>query len=308
MCAEPAAPESLNRAVEHGGKTGKDVDIGSGGSMKRQPAEAVLDVNDIPVTEEMISAYLESLDGKDLTAATRKQYEMKLWKFYCDLPEDKRIEKGVLTRWRTQMESVYAPSTVNATLSVVNSFLEWLTGRKFPQLKRVRERQNILPELTRQEYYRLLKSAIGQNNERGYLLVKIFATTGIAVQELPKVTVESVREGRVAERINGRSRIVRIPGCLREELLSYAAREQICSGPMFLTRRQNSMDRSRVHACIQDLCQDAHVEMEKGNPRCLRRLYTEAQKDMRENLALILEQSYDRMLEMEQASVGWPEK
>ena len=47
------------------------------------------------------------------------------------------------------------------------------------------------PELTRTEYLRLLQTARALGRERVYLLVKLFGTTGLTVQELEKVTVEA---------------------------------------------------------------------------------------------------------------------
>ena len=56
------------------------------------------------------------------------------------------------------------------------------------------EDAGVQPELTRKEYLRLLSAAKAANRECAYMLVKLFATTGIAVRELPRVTVEAVKQ------------------------------------------------------------------------------------------------------------------
>ena len=45
----------------------------------------------------------------------------------------------------------------------------------------------------------------------------------------------------------------------------------------------------------------------EGQPRCLRRLCLETREAIRADLAALAEQTYDRLLEQEQLSVGWEE-
>lgn len=47
------------------------------------------------------------------------------------------------------------------------------------------------PELSRAEYLHLLRTAKALDKEKAYLLVKLF------VQELPEMTAEAVREGKI---------------------------------------------------------------------------------------------------------------
>lgn len=61
----------------------------------------------------------------------------------------------------------------------------------------------VQPELTRAEYLRLLQAARALEKERAYLLVKVFALLGIRVGELPQVTVEQVKAGRLLLRGSG---------------------------------------------------------------------------------------------------------
>lgn len=55
----------------------------------------------------------------------------------------------------------------------------------------------------------------------------------------------------------------------------------------------------------QQLCQAAGIPEEKGNPRSLRNLYKVTQKRMDDRLALLRQQMYDEMLEIEQDDIGW---
>ena len=63
------------------------------------------------------------------------------------------------------------------------------------------------PELTRREYVRMLQTARSLEDERGYVLTKLFATTGIAVLDIPSVTVEAVRSGQLPIRSGKKTEI-----------------------------------------------------------------------------------------------------
>ena len=160
------------------------------------------------------------------------------------------------------------------------------------------------PELTRWEYIRLLQTARNLEKEREYLYVKLFGQTELSVQELDKLTAEAVEAGEVRISSGGR-KVVRLPSCLREELLAYMKRRGIRSGPVFLTRAGTPVSRTNVTDSIRRLCRDAQVEPEKGNPRCLRKLCLETKQSIQASLLTLMEQTYERLLETEQQFVGW---
>ena len=153
------------------------------------------------------------------------------------------------------------------------------------------------PELTRGEYLRLLSTARVLEKERLYLLVKVFGSTGLSVGELPRLTAEAL-DGR------GPSP-VRLPPPLAEELRGYAARQGITAGPVFRSRNGQPMRRTQVTGEIRSLCRDARVPEEKGNPRCLRRLWQETQDAIRVSVDQLVVQAFDQMMEAEQFSVDW---
>ena len=164
---------------------------------------------------------------------------------------------------------------------------------------------DVQPELTRTEYLRLLSAARVLGKERAYLLVKVFACTGMTVRHLSLLTVEAVEENRLVLPVNGLRRIVHIPAPLRQELRDYIRREGISSGPVFVTRNGRQYNRTAVNAVIQSLARDARVSPEKCNPRCLRKLYRSTQESIQASFALLMEQAHERLLETEQLTTGW---
>lgn len=134
---------------------------------------------------------------------------------------------------------------------------------------------------------------------------KLFATTGIGVQEIVNVTVEAAQTGSVVTFPNRNRQEIRIPPCVQGEILSYAKENGIQSGPVFLTRQGTPLGRTSISNMVPRISKDARVEESKCTPRCLQKLYEDTQKNIRANVAVMLQMTYDRMLEQEQVIYGW---
>lgn len=261
-----------------------------------------------PMTPESMEKYLSFYQEQGCSEETLQSYRRKLEKLYGDLPEDKVIRHGFMNQWRDQLlEEGYSASSVNGFLSASNTFLEYIGHRELQAAEKVKAEAAPQPELTRTEYLRLLQAAKLLDKERGYLLVKLFATTPLNVQELDKVTVEAVTEGRILTKPNGVKALVKFPACLQEELLHFARREGRLTGPLFVTKEGRPLNRTYVCTIIRQLCPAAQVPEEKGNPRCLKRLYQNTLATIESNVALLVEQALERQLETEQMTVGWEE-
>lgn len=260
----------------------------------------------VQLTPEEIDLFLEEMRAKGRVEGTIDWYRRGLLNLYETLPEGRRIRKGTLRTWREQLlEDGYAHRTVNLFISAANSFLEYKGFREYQLTEQLKPEDKLQPELTRIEYLHLLQTAKLLGKERVYLLVKLFGSTGLPLQELPKITVEAAEEGKATIAPNGIKQVVHLPGFLCEELLGYAKRQGIQSGPLFLTREGVPMSRTNVSTGIKQLCAAAKIPEEKGNPRCLRKLYLSTRAGIEANIALLVEQAHDRMMEQEQLSVGW---
>ena len=150
----------------------------------------------VRLTPEGIERFLSVCRAEGRVEGTLKWYRRGLERLYKDLAEDKAVRHGTLERWRESLlKAGYAASTINSFLSVSNAYLDFVGHREYQLASQLKQEAEVQPELTRTEYLRLLQTARALNRERVYLLVKLFGTTGLTVQELEKVTVEAVREG-----------------------------------------------------------------------------------------------------------------
>ena len=262
----------------------------------------------VSISPRQISRYLESMQARGCVKGSIEKYARDLDALYQFLPDSKRITRATLADWRAALlERGYAPRSINAFISEANGFLAWLDLREYQLLGQLDTEGDVQPELTRNEYLRLLSAARTAGKERAYLLVKVFAAIGLAVQELPQLTAEALEENRICVTANGVRRIVRIPAPLRDELKRYVRRAGITGGPVFVTRTGKQLNRTSVTGAIQSLAHDARVPPEKCNPRCLRKLYQSTMAGIAASVSLLVEQTHERLLDQEQLTIGWPE-
>ncbi len=232
--------------------------------------------------------------------------EENMQQFYEDLPDDKTIRYGTLQNWQTLLlKGGYTPGSVNAFLPAANSYLDYIGHREFQLAGYMKEEKAPMPELSRAEYLHLLRTARSLGKEKVYFLIKLFASTGLYAQELPEVTVEAVREGKIVCDQNKFKQIVTVPACLKKELLDFARRNGILSGPIFQSRDGGAMHRTYVSAVIRDVCEKARIPSKRASPQMLRKLYLSTRAGIESNIALLVDQAMERMMEQEQFSVGW---
>ena len=277
------------------------MDRNTNGTMRRRQEK------EVTLTPESIDGYLEHLRSVGRVQGTLDSYRRKIGRLYQTLPEeDKSIRRDTLPWWREKLaEEGYSAAGINQFVIVVNGYLGYMGARELQVTDRLESAEEPQLELTRSEYLRLLSAARSLDREQAYLLVKVFGNSDLPVQELSRLTVEAARGGMISISRRCSKEIIRFPGAVCRELLDYAERQGIRSGPIFLTRAGKLIDRTYAAQSIRRLCPAAQVAEEKGNPRCLRKMYQTTRDGIERNVALLVERAQDRLLEEEQLTVGW---
>ena len=277
------------------------MDRNTNGTMRRRQEK------EVTLTPESIDGYLEHLRSASRVQGTLDSYRRKIGRLYQTLPEeDKSIRQDTLPWWREKLaEEGYSAAGINQFVIVVNGYLGYMGARELQVTDRLESAEEPQLELTRSEYLRLLSAARSLDREQAYLLVKVFGNSDLPVQELSRLTVEAARGGMISISRRCSKEIIRFPGAVCRELLDYAERQGIRSGPIFLTRAGKLIDRTYAAQSIRRLCPAAQVAEEKGNPRCLRKMYQTTRDGIERNVALLVERAQDRLLEEEQLTVGW---
>ncbi|MCM1297070.1 MAG: site-specific integrase [Muribaculaceae bacterium] len=262
----------------------------------------------LQMSPENVERFLEWYRTEQYPPTTLQQYKRNLSLFYRFLPEDKCIRQGAMEQWRDKLlQDGYTPRTVNTKLSAVQQYLEFFGQWEYRITERVPFERGPVPhpELTRNEYLRLLSAAKNEGKEQLYLLIKLLVCTGLPLPELAVITLETVQQGKLVSEAGGEKRSVQIPECLQKELLCYIKKEYRREGPLFVTKTGQPMDRGSVFRQLRQLCREAQVPEEKGNVRCLRKLYETTRSEVKANVSLLIEQAMDRIVEQEQLAVGW---
>ena len=228
------------------------------------------------LTPLQIQAFARHLLLEEKSAATMEKYLRDIRAFACWLG-DREICKELTAEWKAYLaEQGYAPASINAMLSALNSLLAYLDLNdcrvKFLKIQRRLFRDDSR-ELTRPEYLRLLETARTQGRERLALLLETICGTGIRVSEVRYVTVEAVYRGRAEISLKGKIRTILLPGKLCRKLLKYARKQKIASGEIFLTRNGTSLSRRQIWTELKRLCKSAGVESAKVFPHNLRHLF-----------------------------------
>lgn len=268
-------------------------------AQRRESSYYVLTLSDIDL-------YLQDVASRGCKQGTLENYRRSLLNFFDWLPEGKRVSREKVYEYQEYLIGKYTSRTVNMKMTAINGILGFLDLREYQStVKASVDDTAIQPELSRNEYLRMLSAAKAIGDERLYLIIKLFGTTGIAVQEFDKVTVEAVRSGTIVTFPNRNRLALRIPACVQSELLEYAKEKGVKSGPIFLTREGRPLGRTTLSNMVPHIARYAKVEENKWTPRCLQKLYAETWDTIKSNVNVMLQMTYDKLLEQEQVIYGW---
>ena len=258
------------------------------------------------LTRSDIDLYLQDVASRGCKQGTLENYRRSLLNFFDWLPEGKQVSREKVYEYQEYLIGKYTSRTVNMKMTSINGILGFLDLREYQStVKASVDDTAIQPELSRNEYLRMLSAAKAIGDERLYLIIKLFGTTGIAVQEFDKVTVEAVRSGTIVTFPNQNRLALRIPACVQSELLEYAKEKGVKSDPIFLTREGRPLGRTTLSNMVPHIARYAKVEENKCMPRCLQKLYAETWDTIKSNVNVMLQMTYDKLLEQEQVIYGW---
>lgn len=238
------------------------------------------------ITNGVIQSFENYLTNEEKAGATIGKYVHDVCEFRLWLGKRELCKTEALA-YKSYLCKHYAPASVNATLSSLNcffNFMEWYDLR----VKRLKIQKQIFSssdkELTKDEYDRLLQAARQKKNERLYFLMQTICSTGIRVSEVRYITVEAIHRGIAEINCKGKRRRVFLPAQLCKMLKAYAKEQKIKSGAVFVTKNGNPLDRSNIWSDMKKLCKAANVSEKKVFPHNLRHLfartYYSLQKDI----------------------------
>ena len=227
------------------------------------------------ITNDLIGNFREYLLNEEKSIATIEKYIHDVLVFMNWLA-GQEVTKLMVLEYKQELTKKYAPASVNAALSSLNSFFtfnEWYDCK----VKAIKIQRQIFAnkdkELSKSEYERLLLAAKNKKNQRLYFLMQTICSTGIRVSELKFVTVEAVLCGQAYINCKGKMRVVILTNQLCKILRSYIKENKITSGSVFVTKTGKPLDRSNIWSDLKKLCESAGVDKNKVFPHNFRHLF-----------------------------------
>jgi site-specific recombinase XerD len=231
------------------------------------------------ITSQHLLDYKKYLIEEEKSSETINKYIRDLKKL-IDFADGRDIDKQLMIAYKSKLmyEDKYKVSSINSFLVAANRFCQYM-GWYDARIKTCKvQRESFCPDkrfLGKEEYFRLVNTAIEENNKRLAMILQTICATGMRVSELRYVTVASVKKGSVEINCKGKVRTILLPDKLKRSLLYYIYKENIGKGYVFRTSNGNPLDRSNIWREMKDLCKKANVDSDKVFPHNLRHLFAQ---------------------------------
>lgn len=226
------------------------------------------------ITAGMISEFKLYLYQDEKSKNTIEKYLRDIRRF-AKFVQKKVISKECVIEYKTSLLTDYTVTSANSMIASLNTFLKFAKWDDCCVKQYKVQRTIYYPEekeLTKEEYYRLVKTA-QRDNYRLSLIIQTICGTGIRVSEMQYISVEAVRKGEATVNCKGKTRVILITNNLQKRLLEYARKNGITTGIIFRTRNGKAISRCNIWRDMKALCKKAGVNPEKVFPHNLRHLF-----------------------------------
>ena len=227
------------------------------------------------IKEICLREFVQDLKCQGHGPATVVKYHREAATFAAWLGEEELTAERA-AEYRDHLITCRTTTGANGAISALNKLFAFL-GRQDCRLRGLPVQRRLCRdegrELTQGEYKRLLTAARRRKRERLLLAMEAICATGIRVSELKFFTLEAVKAGKAVVTNKGKTREVYLPGKLCKRLREYARVHGIASGPVFVTRSGQPLDRSNLWREMKALCREAKVAAGKVFPHNLRHLF-----------------------------------
>lgn len=192
-----------------------------------------------------LTTYYHYLIGEEKSPTTITKYLRDLQKFLT-YTAGRPITKELVITYKEELKQQYATASINSMLASLNHYFDF-AGLYECKVKQIKQQRRVYcpeeKELSKEEYYRLIKAAQELQKDRLSLIIQTICSTGIRISELECITVRAAQSGVAEVNCKGKSRQIFIPHKLKMMLLTYIKKQHIRQGPIFITKQGNPINR-----------------------------------------------------------------
>jgi len=241
------------------------------------------------IKEKMLGRYEIYLRNEEKSKATINKYLCDLRKL-ISYADGREVDKELMLSYKDKLltQDGYKVSSINSFLVAANCFFEYMGWLDLRVKTYQVQRETFCSEnkyLSREEYYRIVKTAKEMGKIRLVMILQTICATGIRVSELKAVTVEAVRNGSIVIYNKGKVRTALLPDELRKELLYYIGKMKIKKGIVFCTASGKAVNRSNIWREMKSLCKKAGIDEKKVFPHNLRHLFATVFYEIKKDIA-----------------------
>lgn len=231
----------------------------------------------------------EKFDEK--SKSTQIHYEHVIDMFLDSLKNDE-VSKTDFMKFKSYLMDNFKPSTVNNYIIIINKFIKYYeivekygefeverlkkwTSKNTLKLVRIQKKSSLNDVLEPDEFKRMLRMAKKMNRMDMYMIMKIFAYTGIRTHELEYFTYENIQSNYIEVRNKGKIRQIILRNDLKNELQKYCEDNGIDSGHIFKGRKEGQMMHpSTIYKNLKVIAGNCRgIKLEKIHPHSFRHLF-----------------------------------
>lgn len=227
-----------------------------------------------------LDEFITTLYEEEKSKKTIQSYKQEIQTFINWLTEDVIIDKKLMIDFKNFLQTKYEPATVNHYIVVMNKFLTYceFENIKVKKLK-IQERSSLNDQLEDQEHKRMLRWAKKLGLDDMYLIIKLFAKSGLRVDELKFFTVENL-DWHMEVKNKGKYREIIIPRELVREIKKYCKENKIRSGYIFRAPRDKfkQIPTTTLWDRLKRIAKAAKINPNKVHAHAWRHLFAKAAK------------------------------
>lgn len=241
--------------------------------------------------DDMINKYFNHLLTTGKSDNTIKTYRRQLTSFFtwlesnsdCNDPKSITSIDAVEYRRYLQETKKLKPASVNTALATIEAFCIWMQKEGYmnhnplADVKRVEQVQEAPKWLSKNEKYRVIRTALNEKNKRNAVIILTLLMTGLRAEELinlqPEDVLISERKGSLIVRAGkgNKRRVVPIPNDLRKCLGEYLVTENATGTWLFRSQRADQLTYDGLYNLCVTIGKKANVEA--LTPHILRHTY-----------------------------------